>query len=149
METTAVAIKANIGVTFFAYFFTILAECWTMIWALAFLGVAFLGTTTNTTDAPVACDDDYAPCPTTTNTTAVSEGNNWKICLVVLSYFLTHQVIQNSVHVTVAGVVKAWWSKPAGNGSCCQSCCGSDVTGAFIRTITTSFGSICLGVRIF
>ncbi len=29
-----------------------------------------------------------------------------------LSYFFTHQVIQNTLHVSVAGAVGTWWFAP-------------------------------------
>jgi hypothetical protein len=47
---------------------------------------------------------------------------------------------KNSIHVTVAGVVGTWWHSPEDNGYC-----SSAVINSFIRTITTSFGSICFG----
>jgi len=49
-------------------------------------------------------------------------------------------LLQNSIHVQVAGVTATWWISPEENG-----CCGSAVTNSFIRTMTTSFGSICFG----
>merc|ERR1740121_3289004 len=50
----------------------------------------------------------------------------------------------NVVHVTVAGVVGTWWLSPA-DANCC---CSGAIIGSFIRSITTSFGSICLGSLI-
>jgi hypothetical protein len=60
-----------------------------------------------------------------------------------VSYFFTHQVLQNTVHTTVAGVVGTWWFVPNESGFC-----GSAVCGSFFRSITTSFGSICFGSLI-
>ena len=40
----------------------------------------------------------------------------------------------------VAGTVGTWWYEPSESG-----CCGSAINNSFIRTITTSFGSICFG----
>ena len=51
---------------------------------------------------------------------------------------------QSSVHVTVAGTVGHWWFEPAEANSFCSSA----VNSAFIRTVTTSFGSICFGSMI-
>jgi hypothetical protein len=42
--------------------------------------------------------------------------------------------------VTVAGTVGTWWVAPEESGFCSKGVCNS-----FIRTITTSFGSICFG----
>lgn len=61
--------------------------------------------------------------------------------LLFLSYFFTHQVIQNTTHVTVAGTVGAWWFSPED----ATSCCSSGMMGSVVRALTTSFGSICFG----
>jgi Plasma-membrane choline transporter len=45
--------------------------------------------------------------------------------------------------VTTAGTVGTWWFDPSACG-----CCASAVTNSFIRTLTTSFGSICFGSLI-
>jgi hypothetical protein len=45
--------------------------------------------------------------------------------------------------VTVAGTVGTWWFEPSACG-----CCAAAVTNSFIRTMTTSFGSICFGSLI-
>jgi len=57
---------------------------------------------------------------------------------------LTHLYFQSSVHVTVAGTVGHWWTEP----SEANSFCSTAVNNAFIRTVTTSFGSICFGSLI-
>jgi hypothetical protein len=61
--------------------------------------------------------------------------------LLLLSYFFTHQVIQNTTHVTVAGTVGAWWFSPAD----ATGCCSAGMLGSMVRALTTSFGSICFG----
>jgi len=60
--------------------------------------------------------------------------------LLFLSLFFTQQVLESCVHVTVAGTVGTWWVAPEESGCCSRAVCNS-----FIRTITTSFGSICFG----
>ena len=67
---------------------------------------------------------------------------NWGyLFLLFLSYFFTHQVIQNTTHVTVAGTVGSWWFAPED----ATACCSSGMIGSLIRALTTSFGSICFG----
>uniref|UniRef100_A0A7S4NC07 Choline transporter-like protein n=2 Tax=Odontella aurita TaxID=265563 RepID=A0A7S4NC07_9STRA len=61
--------------------------------------------------------------------------------LFLVSYYWTHQVIQNTVHVTTAGVVGTWWHVPEEASSCCSSA----IKDSFIRATTYSFGSICFG----
>jgi len=58
-----------------------------------------------------------------------------------LSFFFTHQVLTNCVHVNVAGVVGTWWFSPED----ASSCCSSGIRDSWVRTMTTSFGSICFG----
>lgn len=61
--------------------------------------------------------------------------------LFLLSYYWTHQVLQNTVHVTTAGVVGTWWFAPEEASSCCSQA----ITDSFTRASTYSFGSICFG----
>lgn len=75
-----------------------------------------------------------------TYTYTSAEANYGYLFLLFLSYFFTHQVIQNTTHVTVAGTVGAWWFSPEHSG-----CCSSGMIGSLIRSLTTSFGSICFG----
>lgn len=58
----------------------------------------------------------------------------------MLFHIFSHHHYQNSIHVTVAGTVGTWWYTPQQSG-----CCSSAVTNSLIRTLTTSFGSICFG----
>ena len=48
---------------------------------------------------------------------------------------------QNTIHVTIAGVVSTWWFSPAE----ANSCCSPGIRDSFVRATTTSFGSICFG----
>lgn len=61
--------------------------------------------------------------------------------LFLVSYYWTHQVIQNTVHVTTAGVIGTWWYVPDEASSCCSPA----IKDSFIRATTYSFGSICFG----
>jgi len=63
--------------------------------------------------------------------------------LLFVSLFFTEQVLQNTVHTTIAGVVGTWWFVPDESGFC-----GPAVLGSFWRTVTTSFGSVCYGSLI-
>ena len=58
---------------------------------------------------------------------------------LLLSLFWTSQVIKNVSHTTTAGVVAAWWFQTDRKHATKR---------AFVRAITTSFGSICLGSLI-
>merc|ERR1712125_7697 len=60
---------------------------------------------------------------------------------LLLSLYWTQQVIMNTVHVTISGVVGTWWFVPEEASSCCSSA----VTSSLFRSTTYSFGSICFG----
>jgi uncharacterized membrane protein required for colicin V production len=59
--------------------------------------------------------------------------------VMLLSYFWNMEVIRNVAHVTASGVTATWWLAPQIKNNVC---------GAFKRSLTTSFGSICLGSLI-
>jgi hypothetical protein len=61
--------------------------------------------------------------------------------LMIFSYYWTSQVIENIAHVTTAGCVGSWYFTGPGGTS-------NPTMGAFRRSVTTSFGSICLGSLI-
>merc|ERR1712113_494642 len=67
--------------------------------------------------------------------------NGFVIFLLFLAYFWTEQVIQNIIHVTVAGTIGTWWFYPLEANSTCSKAIGQ----SFCRAITSSFGSICFG----
>jgi len=121
MLTAGTAIKANLGVAMFAIFFSLLSIGWLVLWSIALYGVY---------DSTRVCDEETGAC-----------SPNYGILFVLfLSLFFTQQVLESCVHVTVAGTVGTWWVAPNESGCCSRGVCNS-----FIRTITTSFGSICFG----
>ncbi|KAL7509169.1 hypothetical protein ACHAXN_006594 [Cyclotella atomus] len=118
--TACTAIKKNLFTVIVAYLFIALALAWSLLWAVALAGVS----------NKVIVESDV---PFEQN--QVSWGY---LFLLFLSYFFTHQVIQNTLHCVVAGTVGTWWFSPADSG------CGA-VLGSLCRSLTTSFGSICFG----
>lgn len=61
--------------------------------------------------------------------------------LLFLSFYWTHQVLKNTMHVTTAGVIGTWWFAPDEASSFCSRSIGD----SFVRATTYSFGSICFG----
>jgi len=72
---------------------------------------------------------------------AVASLGQGALFLFFLSYYWTQQVLQNTVHVTTAGIVGTWWFSPHQANSCCSPA----VKDSFLRATTFSFGSICFG----
>lgn len=72
---------------------------------------------------------------------AMSSVGTGIVFLFLLSYYWTHQVIQNTVHVTTTGVIGTWWFVPLEASSCWSQA----LTESFVRATTYSFGSICFG----
>jgi putative effector of murein hydrolase LrgA (UPF0299 family) len=89
MVTAATAIKANLGVTLFAYIFTAAQVGWVFLWAIAFSGT--LNQTYTCNDAGQCTNPSYG-----------------LLFLLLLSFYFTQQVLQSCVHVTVAGTVGTW-----------------------------------------
>lgn len=119
--TACTAIKKNCGVVIVAYFFVALAFGWTILWSISLMGVW----------------EQVVETEVQVGEYQQNSVNYGYLFLLFLSYFFTHQVIQNTMHVTVAGTVGSWWFSP-------ESGC-SGMTGSLLRALTTSFGSICFG----
>jgi Plasma-membrane choline transporter len=72
---------------------------------------------------------------------SLQSSNLGVVFLLFLSYYWVHQVLQNTMQVTTAGVVGTWWFVTEEANSCCSKAIGD----SFWRASTYSFGSICLG----
>lgn len=120
LVTGCTAIKQNFGSVFVAFIFLLFAFAWSLIWGMAASGIY---------------EQVYSNC--VGNSCQINYGILFGM---MLSFFFGHQIIQNSIHVIIAGCVGSWWFSPEDNG-----CCGSAVTGGTCRALTTSFGSICFG----
>ena len=90
METGATAIKANLGVTIFAVFFTLLSTGWLILWSISVAGVY---------EQTVNCDENGVCSP-----------NYGVLFGLFLALFFVQQVLLSCVHVTVAGTVGTWVS---------------------------------------
>lgn len=102
METGAKAIKANLGVTIFAIFFTLLSVGWLILWSVAVGGVY---------EQTFLCDENNVCSP-----------NYGVLFGLFLALFFVQQVLGSCVHVTVAGTVGTWVSLFARRSSCFVLC---------------------------
>jgi hypothetical protein len=118
------AVRNNGGVVLIAYFCVLLVFVFSTVWTLALIGVA---------DKSTSCSDGDSDCNNSMN-----EG---LVFALLVSLFWSQQVISNVVHATVAGVVGTWWFA----NEEASSFCSPAVAESFLRSTTTSFGSICFG----
>jgi len=123
LETAATAVRANLGVTIYAYLTLAVAFGWAVWWTASSVSTIFV---------EAECEGDG---------TCNKAFNWWMILGFLLSYYWTTQVLNNVVGVTAAGVIGTWWYSP----SQAASFCSGAVQEAFQDAITHSFGSICLG----
>mmetsp|Transcript_16067 Transcript_16067/g.21009 ORF Transcript_16067/g.21009 Transcript_16067/m.21009 type:complete len:497 (+) Transcript_16067:155-1645(+) len=63
------------------------------------------------------------------------------VFFLFLSYYWTHEVLKNTMHVTSAGVIGTWWFAPAE----ANRFWAPALSDSLFRAVTYSFGSICLG----
>jgi hypothetical protein len=104
---------------------------YTVFWMLAWIGVfvSSTGTTCTQSGSSSTIDCDYS----TQNPLAVG--------FMLLSYLWTTQVMSNCLHATVSGVVGTFWFAPELAGSWWSPA----ISDSWIRSVTYSLGSICLG----
>lgn len=126
LATAVSAVRANIGLTIYAYISIFMLLLWSFIWSLSTMSTLYV---TSGCNADGECDNELS---------------GFLVFAFLLSYYWTSQVISNVVTVTTAGTVGTWWFSPQeANG-----CCSSAVRDSYMRSLTTSFGSICLGSLI-
>jgi len=131
--TAVAAVRSNMGLAVYAVLSLVGLFLWTIVWSLA--SVSTLAVTSNCEWNNEQQDAEDEDC---------LSNSGIPMFLFLISYYWTIQVLANVVHVTTAGTVGTWWMVPAeANG-----CCSSAVTSSYIRALTTSFGSICLGSLI-
>jgi hypothetical protein len=115
LVTGCTAIRGNVGVIVATYLFDALAFGWTLLWCLAcFATLKIDDSCTQNVYGKEVCDQD----------------KYGYLLLLLISYYFTHQVIQNTVHVIVAGTVGSWWFSSEDSG-----CCSPRVSGATIRYV--------------
>lgn len=126
LVTALTAVRANLGVALVAYGQVLAAVVWSLIWMTSLIGVY---------SRSAECDEQ-----------GVCHGsvNGGTMVLYLLSFYWTHQVFKNLIHVVVAGVVGTWWFDPTEASSLCSKA----IMDSFVRSITFSFGSICFGSLI-
>lgn len=127
LKSATSAVKANLGLIFVAYSSLITMFAWSAFWLVSAVPTIYITS---------GCDAQAGVCE--------KEANGLIVFALLISYYWTFQVIKNTVHVTVAGVVGTWWFVPIEASSFCSKAIGE----SYSRSLTYSFGSICLGSLI-
>jgi hypothetical protein len=126
LTTAVAAVRANMGLAFYAYWSVLLVFLWSAWWSVVSFSTVYV---TN------GCQPDG---------NCAKELNGGIIFLFLLSYYWTAQVIRNVVRCTTAGTVGTWWYDP----SEAHGCCSNAVRNSYWRSLSYSFGSICLASLI-
>eukprot|EP00977_Amphora_coffeiformis_P020394 scaffold8210_cov175-Amphora_coffeaeformis.AAC.2 len=131
LYTALCAMRCTADITILGLMSLVVAFGWCLLWCTAFVGVV---NSFNNSD----CDKNDK-C-----SAHVSEGHIPILLLFLFSFHWTTMVIKNVVRVTVASAIGTWWFQPSEIGPFCTTA----VIRPFLRSMTKSFGSICLGSLI-
>lgn len=128
-------LKTNLGLGLVAIGAVVGLIGYSASWAYGFGGVMQLDSMKDTSESLSSSSTDQ---------TDLSPLGGFVGFLFILSFYWTHQVLQNVARATVSGVVGTWWFSPIEASSFCSSA----VSSSFYRSTTYSFGSICFGSLI-
>lgn len=133
LKTGVAALQTQLGVAFLGFtslpFYTI----WVVTWIYFF--AATISTPFMLSQATEKVGDN--------GTTQQVYSSTWYciLFLMLLSFYWTLEVIGNTVQTTVAGSVGTFWFVPEEASGCCSQALSSSL----YRSLTYSFGSICMG----
>ena len=131
LYTALCAMRCTADITILGLMSLVVAFGWCLLWCTAFVGIV---NSFNSSD-----------CDKNDNCHAhVSRSHIPLYLLFVFSFHWTTMVIKNVVRVTVASAIGTWWFRPSEIGPFCTAA----VVRPLVRSLTKSFGSICLGSLI-
>jgi len=123
------AVRQNTGVVGVGAILCLLTNVWMVLWAISLI---------NMTDPKQDCSN------ASNSYCSIHISRPGFIFPWALSLFWTIQVLQYSIHTMAAGVTAAWYFAPQDAFGFCSLA----VRGSVQRSLTTSFGSICLGALL-
>ena len=133
------AIRANLGIALVAMGVLVALVGFTCGWSLAFAGVMNLDAVKEPATGSIDPPSDYS-----TDDMELNGLGAGLALLFLLSFYWTHQVLQNTLRASVAGVVGTWWFTPLEASSFCSPA----VRDSVLRSSTYSLGSIAFGSLI-
>jgi hypothetical protein len=133
--TTAIsAVKQNLfGLISTSMFVLILQVSWIFFWAIAAIGTLYKMNPEDRHDpssSPLSNDTNEDMYDSTSGT------QRFTFVLMAFQLFWGMEVCKNVISSTVSGTIACWWFTPSRT---------RPVRGALFRSLTTSFGCICLG----
>lgn len=148
LKTAITAIQSQLGVAFIGLASVPFHVIWTILWCFFFISTLCTTFMSNQIDHNPAT---AASGGHTTTTSGIDDDDGspnalWYLIvfLMTLSFYWTHQVIGNTVQSSVAGATGTFWFVPEE----AIGCCSSGLTSSLYRSLTYSFGSICMGSLI-
>mmetsp|Transcript_16569 Transcript_16569/g.25736 ORF Transcript_16569/g.25736 Transcript_16569/m.25736 type:complete len:572 (-) Transcript_16569:62-1777(-) len=146
------AIRSHLGIYVVALMGFVVSVGWTCLWLYVMIGVSLQQY--NASKQPqhgrqaqyagmIYDYDDGFNKHNHDSTTGDSDQvmSSLTLFFLVLSLYWTSNVIMNTLQVTVAGVVGTWCFVDSRG----QGCCSDTVFASWYRSLTYSFGSICMG----
>lgn len=142
------AIKDNHGLWILAYVTTGCTYVWIFIWSCA--SAQLFRYSPDWIYDCISDDDNH-----NSDNCNLTNLGTFSVFAMFLSLVWTIQVIKNSAHTTIAGVIGTWWFNPEeaqstaanGYGRLLGGCCGCSnaIRDSWKRSNFDSFGSICFG----
>lgn len=131
LYTALCAMRCTADITIMGLMSLVVAFGWCLLWCAAFVGIV---NSFNNSDCDKKDDCDAH----------VSRSHFPLYLLFLFSFHWTSMVIKNVLRVTVASAIGTWWFRPSDIGPFCTAA----VIRPLVRSLTKSFGSICLGSLI-
>lgn len=133
-------IEDNAGMAYLAMSTIPLKLIWLWIWVYTSFHVVN-SPWMKSQETQVEATDDMNGAPNTHENSSLSSRGILALLALTLSLYWTCQVITNVVQTTVAGTVGTWWFAPQE----ANEYSSRGLTDSLSRSLTYSFGSICLG----
>ena len=140
LKAAVTCVQSNLGMVFLGLASIPLFTVWIVMWGYVFARVMNSPWMTSQEQA-IEVTDDAVGFPNAHEEESLTPEGFLAISGLLLSFYWTWHVLRNVVHTTLAGTVGTWWFMPQeANG-----CCSRGLRDSLSRSLTYSFGSICLG----
>jgi hypothetical protein len=140
LQAACAAVSTHSSVFFVAFIVLLKQFGWLMVWSLGAIGVFQLFKEADPENCNDISFDNFSSNPSSAQLCG-GTGAGVALFFMLISIYWGQQVLQNVLTCTISGVVATWWYHPPSHNQ-------KVTTGALYRSMTTSFGSICLGSLI-